>query len=294
MFLNRRSLRLCALAAALFAVTLVFILGRSREAIKPSVDSASARVLVKRDLHYPVDSGRTATFDLYAPKDYLETHYPILIWIHGGGWRIGDKSDWLSANLAWHAAELGFVVFNINYRLNTPQQPAPYPAATDDVDSFARYLARHLDLAHATNLTRISLGGHSAGAHLALYEATNATAPFQYACVIDVAGVSDLNDPSLPAALKVYVDAFAPSAFERHQASPIRRLGSWRADQILIVHAADDPDVPIGQSISLGRALSSRSTPPLMHYVFPKHGGHNLASPVTNNALDEILRKDCR
>ncbi|GAB2582079.1 alpha/beta hydrolase [Streptomyces capparidis] len=85
-----------------------------------------------------------------------------VIWLHGGGWVVGD----LDTEHLWAAriADLsGAVVVSVGYRL-APEHP--YPAALDDV-----YAALAWTHGHAAELgvdpERIAVGGHSAGANLA-------------------------------------------------------------------------------------------------------------------------------
>lgn len=293
---NQRPFRLAVLLTLL--AICIELLVRSRSGDTPDGSSGAwfggdRSIVIRSNLRYPTRSRRDGFFDLYAPANYLEVRHPVLIWLHGGGWRIGDKSDWLSANLARHAAKLGFVVLNVNYRLNTPQHPVPYPGAVEDVADFNRFLRDHLDLANAADGVHVSIGGHSAGGHLALYEATDPDAPFRYACVIDVAGVVDLESDGLPVALEPYVIAFAPDVEARRLASPLHRLANWRAEHVLLVHALDDPSVPVAQSKALAYALSKLRPTLDLEQVYPKHGEHDLESIITNDALDRFLMQRC-
>ena len=281
--------RRTVLLAALLTALLLYLVGSRYRAAEPSGPLLAERL----DLTYPIATGALQSFDMYAPLDYLSRRHPILIWIHGGGWSIGDKRDWLSVNLCRHAAGLGFVVFDVNYRLNTAGSPAPFPAAATDIAAFSRYLAAHLDLAHATQKTPLSIGGHSAGAHLALIEATDPSSPLRYACVIDVAGVTDLDAADLPGSLRRYVDAFAADRRTRREASPLLRAASWRSAAALFVHAGDDPVVPLGQSEAMAAALSGLQPAPRVEKSYPATGGHDLASEITDAALDRFLPRNC-
>ena len=91
-----------------------------------------------------------------------EGPFPVLIWIHGGGWVIGtaDQSLPTCRDLA---AGAGCVVFDVDYRL-APEHP--FPAAPDDCVAVTRWV-----LEHAGELggdpTRVATGGDSAGGNLA-------------------------------------------------------------------------------------------------------------------------------
>ncbi|MFE2424052.1 alpha/beta hydrolase [Streptomyces hokutonensis] len=85
-----------------------------------------------------------------------------LLWVHGGGYLIGDVAQ-DDAFCAVTACELGAVVVSTNYRL-APEHP--FPAALDDVlAAWHRLLASAEDL--GIDRERVAAGGSSAGAGLA-------------------------------------------------------------------------------------------------------------------------------
>ncbi|HEY4200611.1 MAG TPA: alpha/beta hydrolase [Devosiaceae bacterium] len=88
---------------------------------------------------------------------------PIVIFVHGGGWRHGsiDTTEWHSRALA---AGSGLAVLAISYRL-APEHP--FPAGLDDVTNAIRWCAAG-GLGPGLDHTKILLSGASAGANLAL------------------------------------------------------------------------------------------------------------------------------
>lgn len=86
----------------------------------------------------------------------------VYLHLHSGGWTIGG-ADLQDAALERHAAETGQTVVSVEYRL-APE--APFPAALNDCERAARWLAEYaLD---ELGSDRLSIGGESAGANLAL------------------------------------------------------------------------------------------------------------------------------
>jgi hypothetical protein len=69
---------------------------------------------VVRDISYVTGAARSRTLDLYLP-DVRTTPRPLMVWIHGGGWRSGDKSA--PPGLAMLAR--GYIIASINYRLSS-------------------------------------------------------------------------------------------------------------------------------------------------------------------------------
>ncbi len=55
-----------------------------------AADSLAAEPKIHRDLAYVEPADASRRLDVYAPND--GTEHPVLVWIHGGGWRQGDKS----------------------------------------------------------------------------------------------------------------------------------------------------------------------------------------------------------
>jgi acetyl esterase/lipase len=88
---------------------------------------------------------------------------PVMVFIHGGTWRTGDKAAFRTAPMPGHFVAEGFVFVNINYRLSPAVQ---HPVHVQDV---ARALAWvHSNIApHGGDPGAIYVMGHSAGAHLA-------------------------------------------------------------------------------------------------------------------------------
>ena len=100
--------------------------------------------------------------DLWKAKS--DTPTPLLIYIHGGGFRAGDKSS-LSPPLLTLCREKGISVAAINYRFS---QHAPYPAPMHDgarALQFIRSKAKEWNL----NPTKVACNGGSAGAGISLW-----------------------------------------------------------------------------------------------------------------------------
>jgi len=86
--------------------------------------------------------------------------HPVAVYAHGGAFRVLSRhTHWM---MALSLARLGFVVYNIDYRL----APAhPYPAAVEDVLRAWRWVHAHA-ASHGGDLSRTVMAGESAGANL--------------------------------------------------------------------------------------------------------------------------------
>ena len=143
----------------------------------------------KRDLH----------LDLFRPEK--PGKYPVLLLIHGGGWRSGNRS--MDIPMAQQIAAKGYVTAAVEYRLS-PE--ALYPAAVYDIKAAVRFLRANAKK-YNIDPKRIAIGGSSAGGQLAsLIGVSAGVAKFEGAegnpgvssavqAIIDIDGVLDFNTP---------------------------------------------------------------------------------------------------
>jgi para-nitrobenzyl esterase len=109
--------------------------------------------------------------DLYAPAGDTQSQRPALVWVHGGGFSGGDKTNPLPVDVATTFAKQGYVVVSINYRLlgsgcvGNPGQPQCTIAALEaqhDAQAAVRWLRSNANFL-GLDPTRIGIGGESAG-----------------------------------------------------------------------------------------------------------------------------------
>jgi acetyl esterase/lipase len=117
-----------------------------------------ASVLIERDLVFATLGEITLRLDLYrAPQ----ADAPVVLYVHGGGWRSGDKADRAIERLAPLAAR-GVTVASVDYRL---VPGANFPDQVHDLKGAARWVrANGPSLGVRTD--RIGIWGASAGAYL--------------------------------------------------------------------------------------------------------------------------------
>ena len=123
-------------------------------------NGATAQKLTS-DIPYVENGHKRHVLDIYTPEEPAEKSLPVMFWIHGGGWQVGDKSDVALKPKA--LTERGFVFVSTNYRL-LPEV---------EIDELIGDVARSLGWVHRNiaryggDPTRIFVGGHSAGAQVA-------------------------------------------------------------------------------------------------------------------------------
>ncbi|HWS00091.1 MAG TPA: alpha/beta hydrolase, partial [Prolixibacteraceae bacterium] len=114
-----------------------------------------------KNIEYKKINERSLQLDLYKPRT-MTAPAPLLVFIHGGGWRGGDRADYLV--YLTHFANLGYVTATASYRL---LKVAPYPACAEDIMDAVQFLYQNGDK-YNYDPDRICLIGGSAGAHLAM------------------------------------------------------------------------------------------------------------------------------
>ena len=151
-----------------------------------------------RDLRY-ADYGQNfeLSLDLYLPNIAESEFPPVLVYVHGGGWFEGSKSDCPGSTFAQH----GYAVACVDYRLATAAcaPDTVFPAQIYDIKAAVRWLRQHAD-AYSYDADHMGLIGQSSGGHLAA-----------------LAGVSDgatnlegTANPGASSAVQAVVDWYGP------------------------------------------------------------------------------------
>ncbi len=123
---------------------------------------------VIHDLEYARVDNISLTLDLYFPDKASSSALPLVVWVHGGAWRAGNKKS--GQNAAKLLVPEGYAVASIRYRLS---QEAIFPAQIHDVKGAIRWLRAHAD-EYNLDETRIGAWGPSAGGHLVALLGTSA------------------------------------------------------------------------------------------------------------------------
>lgn len=120
---------------------------------------------VHRDLAYAGPKNERQTLDVYAPTE--GKNHPVIVWIHGGGWQRGDKTDIQTKPRAF--VDQGFVFVSTNYRF-VPTVTIKQMAG--DVAKAIRWTHDHAE-GYGGAPDTIVVMGHSAGAQLAALVCTD-------------------------------------------------------------------------------------------------------------------------
>jgi len=211
------------------------------------------------------------------PGEPPEGGWPIVVFVHGGGWGRGTRSDRVARGNMWALALHGYVCASTSYQLAPPVQPderpdllrnlrLAFPQNVQDVKSAVRYMRGHAADVQA-NPDRIALMGASAGAHLAVLAAF--TGPddglepgddglgevsSRVRAVIALFGVYDYT--VFEEVLRQDPDRLALA----RRASPLTYLDPGDPP-VYAIHGTRDSVVPYTQTVALGAALRAAGVP---------------------------------
>ncbi len=196
----------------------------------------------------------------------LKAGSPLVIFVHGGGWKRGDKKIATGTEKSGHYLQQGYAFASINYRL--------VPAATveqqaQDVADAIAHLIGHAE-ALGFDSSRIVLMGHSAGAHLSALVGTDmkylkqaelgpkslrGVIPLDGACYDVPRQIADGGDFMHD----TYLQAFGAEKERQLALSPTAQADAPNAPAFLILHVQRVDGT--AQSRALGEALQKAGTP---------------------------------
>lgn len=124
-----------------------------------------ADVQLERDIAYAEPKNQRQMLDVYRPA--AGKNSPVVVWVHGGGWRTGDKTEVASKPLAFTRKGLVFVAVNYRFVPNVTMD-----TIVGDIAKSVRWVHDHVGV-RGGDPNRIFLMGHSAGAQLAALVCTD-------------------------------------------------------------------------------------------------------------------------
>lgn len=230
---------------------------------------------VKResDITFAEVDGAELALDIYRPD--CAGPVPVVLYLHGGGWQVGDKGDAGEERLA-AAAAYGIAVASANYRFASQ---ATFPSQLHDVRAAVRWLRAH-GAERGLATAKIGVWGASAGAVLASLAGLAVGNPEldgavgddlgvsgAVGAVVDWFGQSDVIGNSRRSWLEKQI---LPPPFEgpwlgladpaddpalARLASPLHHVAAG-APPFLIVHGDRDRVTPASESLALHDALT--------------------------------------
>ncbi len=261
------------------------------------------------DLIYSHASSRNL-LDLVVPSGVDRP--PLIVFIHGGAFHLGDKTDAAVERQA--LVEAGFAVSSVNYRFSTD---AIWPAQLEDLSCAFDFLRANAD-EFGYDASRLASFGPSAGGHLSAscgiafsanpstrliasvvwyppIDFPNMDADIEATTVVRATGRNDA--PDSPESM--LIGATVSENRERARlAGPLGLLGQLEPGtalpRFLIMHGAKDPYIAAKQSWRLHNAIKAFGTcPELQIDILPEgtHGGGQFEEPGAIGRVIDFLKQ---
>ena len=233
-------------------------------------------VTLTKDVLYRVVGGEKLLMDIYRPNSVGDGVAPAVVFVHGGGWQGGDRTNGFGFKRdTYPLLAAGFIVVSIDYRL-APKHL--FPAQIEDSKAAVRFVRANAKRFHI-DADHIGAMGESAGGHLvALLGLVPKSAGFDVGenldqssaveAVVDLYGVHDVgrfNHQKLK-------DAVFPKDLVK-SASPVTYIAAG-APPFLVIHGDRDGMVPVEQSDLFVKALKEARVP--VKYIRVKNANHGL------------------
>jgi acetyl esterase/lipase len=249
--------------------------------------------------------------NLYLPKKReSDKPLPVIVFIHGGGWKGGEKTGGINS-VGRYVTSGHYAGVSVGYRLTNEAQ---WPAQIHDCKAAIRWIkgnAKELGL----DASKIAVWGTSAGGHLVSFLGTSGDVKSlegslgkftdldsKVACVVNFFGPEnfltmvnqkstvDRTTPDYPEALLIggRVQDKPEAAKE---ASPFTHISAGDAP-FLTAHGTEDPLVPYEQATELDAALKKAGVESLL--ITMTNGGHGFRSAELDQRIEKFFAKHLR
>jgi acetyl esterase/lipase len=252
-------------------------------------------VTIRKNIDYWGDGAKRHRLDIYSSRLSPPAGAPVMIYIHGGAWVIGEKRE-QGKPMMYELVARGWVCVAINYRLSPK---ATWPDQVVDAKRAVAWVKEHIG-EYGGDPNFVALSGGSAGGHLCALVALSVGDPdyqpgFESAdtavdaCVpfygvMDMTGADEGSGRYGPGLLELLEKSVMKTTAAEHPevfraASPTFRV---RADAppFFVLHGQNDTLVPVDVARTFVRALRAVSQAPVAYAELPlaQHAFDVLAS----------------
>jgi acetyl esterase/lipase len=221
--------------------------------------------------------------DLYLPKGQKD--YPVVFFVHGGGWSMFDKDYFGNAPKMGRAfAEQGIGFISINYRLSPKVK---HPAHIEDVALAYAWAQKNIGK-YGGRADQMFISGHSAGGHLVAllvtderYLKAHNLSPKDVRGVIPISGVYEITE-------KFMQPVFGDDAEVRKQASPLTHARGNLPPFAIIFADNDFPSCGKMPSEKFAKALRDKGTAAETHEI--KNNDHIKIIASASDKNDAVFK----
>lgn len=264
--------------------------------------------IYNKDINYAGNENPKQSLDIFWRKDKVEKKLPVLVFIHGGGFRKGSKEGGIR-NLDHFLKTGKYIGITINYRLSGD---AKWPAQIHDCKAAIRWIRGNAEK-YGIDKDKIGVWGTSAGGHLAAMLAlTTINTELEgkvgsylkessiVTCAVDGFGPADFLTMDERPHKIVHNAADSPESLliggpiqenkeKAKNASPL----SWvrkNSSPMLIYHGSNDELVIIEQSEILYKTLQKKKAEDI-YFIKIDGGPHGVRHPVLTERMTDFFNK---
>ncbi len=259
-------------------------------------DQPAAKVTIENDIVYTRAGGSDLKLDLARPSEG-DGPFPVVLVIHGGGWRGGSKDGNRPALAEF--AKRGYVAVSPQYRF-CPKDT--FPAQVHDVKAAVRWVKAHAGQ-YKADPGHVGAVGFSAGGHLSMMlgvtgpsdglegETGGGGPDSSIQAVVNYFGPTDMAASDIPEATRPLIKDFLggtprEKAKEAAEASPLTFVSKGDAP-ILTFQGTKDPLVPHTQATKLADAMTAAGVPGRVELLIG--AGHGWGGDDLKRTMDETF-----
>ena len=212
-------------------------------------------------------------FDLFEPTGNNSVSRPLIIWMHGGGFKYGNKKTGGIPLWCREFSKRGYVCAAINYRLSKKKPLRKFPdlvegcmQAAEDLHKAITYFKAHCDQ-YKIDTTKIIVAGNSAGAIVGLQAVYSS--PYEMMKLINKPGYDSFSKTRNPGGICAIVNfwgALFDSNWLKNERVPIVSVHGEKDNIVKFDHQG-----PVNGSLSIHRHADSLGIPNSLK-SFPAYG----------------------
>lgn len=237
--------------------------------------------------------------DVYLPANRSSASTKVLVWIHGGAWADGNKSEFAGFKPWLEEVQEDYAYVALNYRLfDFNNNRNGFPSQEEDIQAAMRHIQSKLTSWNVSN--QIVLAGGSAGGHLALLHSYKHNADGLVKAAVAFFPPTDMaalyNHSFLTQLLLPGLLGGTPSSIPEvyRNSSPVEFVSASSVPTVFF-HGTVDTVVPISQSQLLEAALVQANVQHEREYIPNQgHGFDEATNKRLIKKMADFLRENVR